>query len=128
MGFDDINQETKINDAMTAANMAWWEMELPSGTVFFHPNKAAMIGRSAEDFFHYSSFTELIHPDDYDQTMQAMTDLISGKTDIYETKYRIKHIDGTYKTFYDKGRIVQKQDDTTRIAGMVIDLDDLHLT
>lgn len=36
---------------MASADMAWWEMEIPSGVVSFHPNKASMLGRKSENFF-----------------------------------------------------------------------------
>lgn len=125
MGFDDIPTEMKISDAMFSADMAWWEMELPSGAVFFHPNKASMLGYKPDKFVHYTHFTDLLHPDDYEQAMQAMRDHMTGKAKIYETKYRIKHADGTYRTFYDKGKIVQKRGDEIRIAGMVFNLDSM---
>ena len=50
---------------------------------------------------------------------------IQGSKDIYETKYRIMAADGSYRQFYDKGRIVQKVGNDMRIAGMVIDLDSI---
>lgn len=122
MGFDDVTFEMKINDAMASADMAWWEMELPSGVVFFHPNKALMLGYDPDTFIHYTSFTNLIHKDDHAKAMKAMMDHMSGQKDLYETKYRIKHADGTYRTFYDKGKIVQRRGDEIRIAGMVFNL------
>lgn len=122
MGFDDISTEMKISDAMFSADMAWWEMELPSGAVFFHPNKAAMLGYSPDKFVHYTHFTDLLHPEDHEAAMKAMMDHMTGKSPIYETKYRIKHADGTYKTFYDKGKIVQKRGDEIRIAGVVVNV------
>lgn len=127
MVFDDVTHEMKINDAMYSAGMAWWEMEIPSGIVFFHPNKVLMLGYKPENFVHYTSFTDLIHPEDYEQTMDAMRAHLSGEKDVYETKYRIKHSDGSYRTFYDKGKIVQKHGEEVRIAGMVFDLDSMSM-
>ena len=125
MSTDHISPETRVTDAMNASGMAWWEMELPSGVVFFHPNKAHMLGYKPEKFIHYTHFTELIHPEDYAQAMDAMMQHIEGKKELYETKYRIRAADGSYRKFYDKGRIVQKLGEDTRIAGMVIDLDSI---
>lgn len=55
-----------------------------------------------------------------------MTDLIRGEKDVYETKYRIQHADGSYITFYDKGKIVQRIGSEMRIAGMVFNLDSIN--
>lgn len=117
-----IQEHQLINDAMEGADLAWWSMELPSGVVFFHPNKTAMIGRTEEDFFHYTDFMKLVHPDDQEKTMEAMRQHIADKVDKYETTYRILHKDGHYVTFYDRGQIVEKRDGVTRIAGIVLDI------
>lgn len=109
----------QIEGALEAASMAWWSLELPSGAMKFSPNKTAMLGYEAIDFIHYLHFTELIHPDDHDETMQAMRDHYTGKKPTYETVYRIKANDGTYVTFRDQGRIVERLKDSFTVAGIV---------
>ena len=111
-----------IEDAMSAANMAWWEIEFPSGALKFSKNKTDMLGYDAKDFYHYTKFTDLLHPDDYDAAMQAMKDHMSGKAEVYETHYRIKASNGEYRTFYDKGRVVERNDVGFIIAGIVVDV------
>lgn len=108
-----------IIDAMEAADVAWWELEFPSGALQFSDNKAKMIGYDASDFVHFTHFTSLIHPDDYDDTMQAMKDLYENRKDIYETTYRIKHKDGHYVRFHDKGKIVEKNEHGFVVAGII---------
>ena len=94
MSFYGIGQEfAMLEDAIEAGGMAWWIMELPSGVVFFSPNKIKLLGYTEKEvskFVHYSNFTDLVHPDDYEKCMKAMKDHIEGKTKLYETQYRIK--------------------------------------
>ena len=124
--YENVDELTLLNDAMEAGGIAWWMMEYPGGAVFFHPNKIKMLGYTEKNlgqFVHYTSFTDLLHPDDYPGAMQAMTDHVSGKKDLYETEYRIKGKDGKYRTFFDRGKIVAKNDKgEMAIAGMVIDV------
>ncbi len=108
-----------IEDALAAAEMAWWSLEFPSGALTFSRKKTDMIGYDADDFVHYSHFTDLIHPEDHDNTMQAMRDHYEGRAKFYETTYRIKHKDGHYVTFYDKGQIVERTEKTFIVAGIV---------
>lgn len=117
----------RLEKALEVAGVAWWWMEMPSGTVFFSEAKTKMLNRSKEDFFHYSAFTKLVHPDDYDAMMASMKDHMMGKSDVYEALYRIKHADGTYKRFYDKGTIVSRKGEEIEMAGVVIDIDSLGL-
>lgn len=124
--YDNVDELALLNDAMDAGGIAWWMMEYPNGAVFFHPKKIRMLGYKDQDmakFVHYSSFTDLLHPDDYDAAMQAMTDHITGKKELYETEYRIKGKDGKYRKFFDRGKIVAKnKNGEMAIAGMVIDI------
>ena len=110
--------------AMNAANIAWWEMDVLTGDITFSSHKAEMLGFPPENFKHYKDFMSLVHPDDYESAMEAMRSHFKGKTDKYETDYRIKTISGDYKYFHDIGSI-QKRDASgmpTYISGLVIDI------
>lgn len=121
MAYGDGTELGNLETALEAAGIAWWWMELPSGVVFFSPNKAKMLDRDPSDFMHYKSFTDLVHPDDYERIMQDMRNHLEGKVDTYETSYRIKAKDGSYKKFYDRGKIVSRKNGETVVAGVVID-------
>lgn len=112
----------QLETALEAASIAWWYMELPSGVVFFSELKARLLGREKENFFHYNDFMKLVHPDDQAKAMQAMRDHIEGKTDTYETMYRITAKDGSEKIFYDRGKIVARKGNEMTIAGVVLDV------
>lgn len=56
----------------------------------------------------YNFFTDKLHPDDYQNTMNAMTLHMQGKVSIYETEYRIQAKDGSWKWFSDRGKITQR--------------------
>lgn len=115
-----VDQMLMMDSAFEAAEIAWWWMELPSGMVMYSPNKLKMLGREKEHYTHYQQFVDIVHPDDKDRIMRDMSDLIEGRADKYETKYRIKHRDGRYMQFYDKGRIVGKIKGDLVIAGFVL--------
>lgn len=115
----------RLDRAMAAGNLAWWEMELPSGDVDFNERKAKMLGYSPKIFKHYTDFTDLLHPEDHDRAMIAMRDHLEGNAPNYEVEYRIKMKSGDYKWFRDVGRITEKDKDIDykKITGIVIDID-----
>jgi len=80
---------SRLELAMQSANMAWWEMNISTGAVSFEKRKAEMLGYPPENFKHYTDFTDLLHPDDYDKAMNAMRKHFSGELDKYEVEYRI---------------------------------------
>lgn len=108
---------------MTSANLAWWEMDVPTGKVTFSKKKAEMLGYSPDKFSHYKDFMSLVHPADYDSTMQKMMDHFHGKVPNYDACYRIQTSTGEYKLFHDIGRIT-KYDVNNKpitVSGIVID-------
>ena len=112
-----------LEDAVEAADMAWWVIELPSGAVFFSPNKLTMLGfgpAETAEFSHYTAFTDRLHPDDYGRCMRAMKNVVDGRTMKYNVQYRLKHKNGRYVAFHDKGRVVGKRPDGSKaVAGLV---------
>lgn len=111
-----------IETALEAAGMAWWSLEFPSGALKFSQYKTDTLGYDAKDFVHFTHFTDLIHPDDKDTAMKAMTDHYTGKKSVYDVVYRIKTKDGSYKKFHDKGKIVEKFGESFTIAGVVSEI------
>jgi len=113
----------RLETAMAAGNLAWWEMELPSGKVRFNDRKAEILGYSPDRFNHYSDFTDLIHPEDKDRAMKAMRDHLEGRAERYEVEYRIKKKDGDYMYFRDVGSITEEGENYKKVSGIVIDID-----
>ena len=110
--------------AMSAAKMAWWEMDIPTGYISFEKRKAEMLGFLPEHFKHYKDFMALVHPEDSERAMNAMRGHLAGSLEKYEVEYRISTKSGEYKWFYDIGAITKK--DVTgkplRVAGLVINI------
>jgi len=113
-----------FDEAVLEEKATWWQMELPSGNVFFGDTKTNMLGHSESDFNHYSDFTKIVHPDDYEKTMQEMRDHLEGKKDLYEVVYRIKHKNGDYLTFYDCGKIINREGEKTTLMGFVVKIEE----
>ncbi|WP_050048762.1 sensor histidine kinase [Halanaeroarchaeum sulfurireducens] len=116
--------ENRLEAAMLAGNVAWWEMRLPDGSVDFHDRKAEVLGYDPADFDHYEDFTELIHTEDYDRAMASMRDHLDGKADRYDVEYRIEAADGSYHWFHDVGSITDRGEEGAPriVSGIVIDI------
>ena len=129
-GLQDEREKLKVSNARLQAalemgNMAWWEWDIPSGNVTMHDKKATMLGYSPEEFpKNVYKICELIHPEDYQKTMDAMRDHLMGKLPLYDVKYRIKTKAGGYKWYWDKGGIVDRTPDNKplKLVGLVIDI------
>jgi len=116
----------RLELAMRAAKMAWWKMDCITGQVTFGSRKAEMLGYLPEKFVHFTDFTALLHPDDYERTMKAMQNHMDGLVDKYEVEYRMLTKSNGYQWFYDIGSVVKKDCDGKPliVAGLVVDIGD----
>jgi len=99
---------SRLSMALQGGSMAWWEMNVQTGKVIFDKHKVEMMGYSPENFTHYTDFTRLVHPEDYERIMDAMRGHFEGKCKNYEAEYRILSQSGVYIWFYDFGSVVKK--------------------
>ena len=122
---NEKEQETRLEYAWTG-NLGHWYWNIKTNEVTFNSLKVTTLGYDKSEIpehVTYQFFTDKLHPDDYQKAMEAMRDHIYGKADIYEVEYRIKAKDGTFKWYYDRGRITQYDNGKPAfLAGIVFDI------
>ncbi|MDD4200134.1 MAG: PAS domain-containing protein, partial [Eubacteriales bacterium] len=118
--------ETKLEYAWSG-NLGHWYWDIITNSVTFNPLKVKALGYTMEEIpepIPYQFFTDKLHPEDYQNTMQTMLDHLHGKSNVYEVEYRIQTKDGEYKWFYDRGKITQYDNNGKPVflAGIVFDI------
>ncbi len=131
--FEQKRQEEEFSLRDDDINLAWagnlgrWEWDVPTGKVIYNKRKIETLGyKEGEIDPDVWGFTEMLHPDDYENTMQNMRDHLEMRKPAYETEYRIRTKDGNWKWYYDRG-IVTKRDENgnpLKLAGIVFDIDE----
>ena len=116
----------KLERLLVKSDIPWWEWNIKENIVRFNPLKVTMLGYSIEDFKDagYQAFTSLLHPEDYERTMNAMRDYLSGKAPIYQIDYRIKDAEGKWHWYLDRGAAVEKDSfgNPLVLRGIVLDM------
>lgn len=123
---EEKEQETGLDFSWTG-NLGHWYWDIITNAVTFNSLKITTLGYSKDELpekITYRFFTDKLHPDDYKKTMDAMTAHLYGKSDVYETEYRIRAKDGRYKWYYDRGKITQYDANGKPVflAGIVFDI------
>ncbi|MFN4298615.1 MAG: chemotaxis protein CheB [Thermaurantimonas sp.] len=115
----------RLQMALEMGNMAWWEWDIQTGQVSMHEKKATMLGYTLEEFpKDVYAICDYLHPDDYENTMQAMRDHLEGKTPAWDIVYRIRCKDGSYKKYHDRGGVVSRDENgkPLKMVGIVMDV------
>lgn len=123
---EEKEQETRLEYAWTG-NLGHWYWNIKTNAVTFNPLKITTLGYDKSEIperVTYQYFTEKLHPDDYQIAMEAMLNHLYHGAEVYETEYRILAKDGTYRWYYDRGRITQydEQGQPLFLAGIVFDI------
>lgn len=119
-------QETRLEFAWSG-NLGHWYWDIRTNTVTFDPQKVTALGYDLTEISEsvtYQFFTDKLHPEDYQGTMEAMMKHLQGEAEVYEVEYRIRTKTGEYKWYYDRGKITQVDEagKPLFLAGIVFDI------
>lgn len=105
--------------------LAWWEWDVIHNVVISNDLKCTMLGYHPDTFKGqgFEAYTSLVHPDDFEKTMDAMRKILRGEKDIYQIDYRIRDSSDQYHWYMDRGVVLSKENGViSRLRGIVIDL------
>ncbi len=94
-------------------DLGTWQLNVKTGVSVFNERWANIIGYTLENMpsITLANWPDYLHPDDLEQSNQSLKDHLEGKTEIYESEFRMKHKDGSYVWILDKGKLVNRDVD-----------------
>ncbi len=100
--------EERLRLALTAANQAWFDLDLLTGNIHVSPNYPKMIGFTVENFdSNLDNWQASVHPDDLDVLKQSFQRCLKdGGPETME--YRRKTSTGDWIWIESTGKIVQR--------------------
>lgn len=116
------DNEERLELALQATRLATWDWNLETGAVRFDNRLMEMLGYSGDTLpsdRQYEKWMEFVHPDDLREMVETMQKHLAGELDVYETVYRARAADGTWRWIHDRGRIVERDNtgNPVRVAG-----------
>ncbi|MFO7887869.1 MAG: CheR family methyltransferase [Eubacteriales bacterium] len=130
---DQVEKADKYNrriiQILKSGRISWWEWDIKTNRIIYDDMKAEMLGYKPEEFPNdVYEVCDLIHPEDYDDTMETMRNHLQGKTDEWKAVYRIRKKDGSYGKYYDRGKINRRDKNGNPIyaVGVVINISDIN--
>jgi len=127
-------QLTKMDLMVQAARIGLWDMEVVkndpvnlNNTIIYSDVFRNMLGyKDVSDFQNkISSWSELLHPEDKDKTLEAFSTHLLDKTGQipFDVEYRLLKKNGEYSTFHSYGETIRdKEGNPLRIAGALMDV------
>ncbi len=132
----DITQRKQEEEAARAFELRWrfavdgsgdgiWDWDAVNNTVFFSRRWKEMLGYAPDEIGSgLAEWSDRVHPEDMPQVQAELELHMSGKSDGYQSRHRMRCRDGSYIWILDRGRIIERNPDGTpkRVIGTHSDI------
>lgn len=123
---EEKNQEELLNFSW-AGNLGHWYWDVKNDILKCNDQKVLALKYKKEEIpkkMGFQFFTDKLHPEDYERVMENMRQHLKGNTSAYETEYRIQAKDGSWKWYYDRGKVTKRDENgkPLLVAGIVFDI------
>jgi len=122
---------TRLQTAIEGANIGIWDQDFTTNKVVRLGRWGEMLGYSTSEIdSEFSSWKELIHPDDMEAVKQSIIAHETGNANEFKVEHRLKTKDGNYKWILNWGRIYQRDENgkPLKASGVHLDIDERKRT
>ncbi|OHD22528.1 MAG: hypothetical protein A2Y38_18460 [Spirochaetes bacterium GWB1_59_5] len=119
--------EERLEFVLQGAQLGYWDWNLTSNKILRNEQWATMLGYSlCEIGDSVKHGVAMQHPDDREVAWKSIQDHLEGRSDSYNTMYRMKMKNGAYKWILDRGKIMERdeQGHPVRLCGTHTDIDE----
>jgi two-component system sensor histidine kinase UhpB len=117
--------EERFDLAVRGSDAGVWDWNMVTGQTWYSPRCRSMLGYDDQEDFegNHHAWNERIHPDDRKRDRAALRAHLAGETPYYESQYRVRHKDGSYRWILARGMgVFDAQGKAIRIVGSHIDI------
>lgn len=122
---------TRLQTAIEGANIGIWDQDFTTNKVVRLGRWREMLGYSTSEIdSEFSSWKELIHPDDMEAVKESIIAHETGNANEFKVEHRLRTKDGNYKWILNWGRIYQRDENgkPLKASGVHLDIDERKRT
>jgi PAS domain S-box-containing protein len=119
------DSEERYRLAILATNDAVWDIDLPTGMIFWSERYAAAFGRPQDTAESWQWWVDHIHRDDRERVVDSLHAAIAGTEHHWAQEYRFLRSDGVWAEIQDRGYIARdERGQARRVVGAMSDVSD----
>jgi PAS domain S-box-containing protein len=100
--------QERLDMVIGSASLGTWDWDIQSNQVLYNEYWAKMLGYELGELGHdLSVFLNAIHPDDANRVWQLVEYHLQNNTPFFEGEFRMKTKDGKWKWIYDRGKVME---------------------
>ncbi len=118
--------EQRFNLALRASNDGLWDWSPNSNEIFYSKRWKEMLGYEEQELDnHFSTWDNLIHPDDKAKMLFLIQKCLDGDADGFDDEFRLRHKDGHWVNIRSRATVVHNESgEPERIVGTHTDISD----
>ena len=131
---EKIERESQLRESLERYNIVSkatsdvvWDLNLQTDIMVYNENICNIFGYNRKEIQSATTWwRNLIHPDDRIHANQKLREAIAHRKDRYQSEYRFKAADGTFKHVFDRAFIIKDTNgEPVRIIGAMQDITDI---
>jgi len=101
-----------------------WDWNISTNYIYHSDRYASMLGYKSDELPNTSeAWSDLLHPDDKDSTIKKIEDCLAKKNNYYESTFRMKTKNGSFKWIHARGKVLYNKKGTPyRFVGFHTDI------
>jgi PAS domain S-box-containing protein len=121
------NNEERLRMVHSVSANGFMDYDLAKQDIYYCRNWNKLLGYGVAGLQKSgNSWQDLLHQEDKASTLNVFQNCLDGRTDTYKTEMRLQKTDGTWKWFFARGMVVErdKHGMPLRVIGFLSDIDD----
>jgi diguanylate cyclase (GGDEF)-like protein/PAS domain S-box-containing protein len=120
--------EQRYQLALAGSNDGVWDWNILTDSVYFSPRVLEILGTQLSGNLHFSDFTDFLHPEDKERTLQALQAHLRDQSP-YDIECRSRTAAGDYLWLRIRGQSVRDASGKpVRMAGSITDITEQRIT
>jgi PAS domain S-box-containing protein len=104
--------EERWSSALECSGEGVWDWDLANQRMYYSREWKTMLGYEEDEIRNDSQeWRARVHPDDYESIWAKAEQHMCGLTAIYQSEYRLKTKDGSYKWILDRGKVTSRDEE-----------------
>jgi PAS domain S-box-containing protein len=119
----------RLKYALDGTQAGSWDWNIQTGVTIFNERWATIVGYTLEELnpTTIQTLERLTHPEDLLHAKDKLSSHFEGIDDFYDVRFRMLHKDGRWIWVWDRGRVVERDDqgNPVRMVGTHVDVTEL---
>ncbi|TWT68531.1 PAS domain S-box protein [Crateriforma conspicua] len=116
--------EERLRLTVRSASIGMWDWDVGTSNVRINRELSMQLGEELA-YENFEGWQRRVHPADLPEVEKAIGDCLEGRATDYESTFRMRHRDGSYRWILSRGKLAERNDDRPlRMIGVHIDITD----